>query len=224
MKTSRTHLVTREMDGATGKHSDRGCWFLLSRPACIPEPLSVPRALRLSHAGGFGPRVRASSGESHVFPQTRRAAKPFQHRSVLWLLLKNPVGCGDHRALDGHYVGDEFGGRPGAVPGTCSPEADWDSIRRPQQAVLCAVQFLEDRFKPRHDAFGQRLTPVDLSISRYSRYSAAPPACSKARASCNTRPSPKGGPKICKPTGSFPQTLPQGTEIPGTPAREPVTV
>src|SRR6266436_1670921 len=157
---------------------------------------------------GYG-RLQAD----HTYFRKREGqAKPLQHRSVLWLLLKNPVGCGDHRALHGHYMGDEFGGRPGALPGTCSPEVAWDSISRPQQAVLRAVQFLEDRFEPRHDPFGQR------------RYSAAPPACSKARANCRTRPSPKGGPKICNPTGSFPQTLPQGTEIPGTPAREPVTV
>src|SRR2546430_10524294 len=38
------------------------------------------------------------------------------------------------------------------------------------------------------------------------------------------RASPKGGPKICRPTGNWPSILPQGTEIPGTPASDPVTV
>src|SRR5882724_4155684 len=52
----------------------------------------------------------------------------------------------------------------------------------------------------------------------------APPACSKAWASCRMRDSPKAGPKSCSPTGSSPQILPHGTEIPGTPASEPVTV
>src|SRR5882762_10916038 len=55
-------------------------------------------------------------------------------------------------------------------------------------------------------------------------YRVAPPASSKACANCRTRPSPNGGPKICKPTGSFPPIFPQGTEIPGTPASDPVTV
>jgi len=32
------------------------------------------------------------------------------------------------------------------------------------------------------------------------------------------------GPKICNPTGSFPQIFPHGTDIPGRPASEPVTV
>src|SRR6266478_321490 len=107
---------------------------------------------------GYG-RLQAD----HTYFRKREGqAKPLQHRSVLWLLLKNPVGCGDHRALHGHYVGDEFGGRPAALPGTCSPEVAWDSISRPQQAVLRAVQFLEDRFEPRHDPFGEKLTPADL--------------------------------------------------------------
>src|SRR6266481_1143045 len=107
---------------------------------------------------GYG---RLQANHTH-FRKREGQAKPLQHRSVLWLLLKNPVGCGDHRALHGHYMGDEFGGRPGALPGTCSPEVAWDSISRPQQAVLRAVQFLEDRFEPRHDPFGEKLTPADL--------------------------------------------------------------
>src|SRR2546429_622085 len=36
------------------------------------------------------------------------------------------------------------------------------------------------------------------------------------------RASPKGGPKICRPTGNWPSILPQGTEIPGTPTSDPL--
>src|SRR5579859_3355691 len=52
----------------------------------------------------------------------------------------------------------------------------------------------------------------------------APPALSNAFASCKTRPSQKVWPKICKPTGNPSDVFPQGTEIPGTPASDPVTV
>ena len=72
-----------------------------------------------------------------------------------------------------------------------------------------------------------RLWMEDCAWAKYYRsftHSAAPPACSNAWASCKIRDSPKAGPKSCKPTGSFPQILPQGTEMPGTPASEPVTV
>src|SRR5216683_462266 len=62
------------------------------------------------------------------------------------------------------------------------------------------------------------------SIPAERAQTAAPPACSKAWASWRTRASPKAAPKICRPTGSFPSILPQGTEIPGTPASDPVTV
>src|SRR5207249_4171174 len=62
------------------------------------------------------------------------------------------------------------------------------------------------------------------SIHAEKAQTAAPPACSKAWASCRTRASPKAAPKICRPTGSCPLILPQGTEIPGTPASDPVTV
>src|SRR5262249_47475335 len=55
-------------------------------------------------------------------------------------------------------------------------------------------------------------------------YTDPPPACSNAWASRRMLASPKAGPKTCRPTGSFPQTFPQGTEIPGTPAKDPVTV
>src|SRR2546423_4065640 len=73
-------------------------------------------------------------------------------------------------------------------------------------------------------AFGRRGNLAHLLFTVFTTYTEAPPACSNAWANCSTRPSPNGGPKICKPTGSLPQILPQGTEIPGTPASEPVTV
>src|SRR6267154_4684973 len=72
-----------------------------------------------------------------------------------------------------------------------------------------------------------RLWIEDWAWAKYYKsftHSAAPPACSNAWASWRMRDSPNGGPKSCKPTGSFPQILPQGTEMPGTPANEPVTV
>src|ERR1700681_2553886 len=53
---------------------------------------------------------------------------------------------------------------------------------------------------------------------------AKPPAFSKARAICRTRLSLKCGPKLFMPTGRPHLVRWQGTEIPGTPASEPVTV
>jgi hypothetical protein len=62
-------------------------------------------------------------------------------------------------------VSDEFRGRPGSVPGARFPKVGWDGIRRPHQAVLRAVQFLEDGLELGHD-FGEKLTPADLETNR----------------------------------------------------------
>ena len=64
------------------------------------------------------------------------------------------------------------------------------------------------------------------NLARYDgvRYGLRVPDDSLLAMYRKTRASPKGGPKICRPTGNWPSILPQGTEIPGTPASDPVTV
>ena len=51
-----------------------------------------------------------------------------------------------------------------------------------------------------------------------------PWALSKARASWSMRASLKCGPRICIPIGNFSFVVPHGTEMPGIPAKDPVTV
>jgi len=111
---------------------------------------------------------RLHANQTHFRKREGQAKSP-QHRNVLWLFLKNPVGCRDHRAFNRHDVSDEFGGRPCTLPGTRLPHAGWDSISRPQQVVLRTIQFLEDGFEWRHDAFGEKLTLDDRKSALTAR-------------------------------------------------------
>lgn len=144
-----------------------------------------------------------------------------KNRNRLWLFSENPRGRGNYHTLYGRHVSYDLGGRPAAFPGTGVPEFERNRIGRAQQAGLRAGKLFANSSKSRHGVLAQNR----YWATGYSRaYNVAPPAASKACATCSTRPSPKGGPKICSPTGNFPQTLPHGTEIPGTPAKDPVTV
>jgi hypothetical protein len=58
-------------------------------------------------------------------------------------------------------VSDQFRSRPGSLSGARFPEVGWYGIRSPQQAVLRAVQFLEDGLELGHD-FVEKLTLADL--------------------------------------------------------------
>src|SRR5260370_7715159 len=108
----------------------------------------------------------------------------------------------------------QLAGRPPPLRRPSLPLLGRDGICRAQKLALCTRQILDDGRKGWHGS----------STHAKKSQTAAPPACSKACASCNTRASPKAVPKICNPTGSFSSILPHGTEIPGTPASDPVTV
>jgi hypothetical protein len=144
-----------------------------------------------------------------------------KNRNRLWLLSENPRGRRNYHTLYRRHVGYDRSGRPAAFPGTDVPKFRRNRIGRAQQAGLRTGKLLVNSSKSRHGVLATNRNWA----TRYSRaYNVAPPAASKACATCSTRPSPKGGPKICSPTGNFPETLPHGTEIPGTPAKDPVTV
>jgi len=163
--------------------------------------------------------------------------RTFQKGNWLRFFLRDPIGPAYDCQLYHDEMRDNFRRRPLLFSGFGRPLFGWDHVCGSEECALRVREFVDDRCKGSHrftlavgrqtgrnsDGKVKELATANRSLPRCS-YRSAPPACSNAWANCSTIDSPNAGPVICNPTGSFPQIRPQGTEIPGRPASEAVTV
>ena len=208
---------------------------------------SFPNSAKIGEHGFFFGKKFGVEGNWRLtaddprFDKEQREMKPLVHRYGLWSVADDAVGSAEDGAFDLAKMGNDFSGRPASIGRTETPKMRRNEVRSGEKTMLGTVELFNDAIKAGHGRIEASLAGARLRLrliycdrrsftgrtgpaSESGRYKEAPPDCSKAWARRRTLASPKAGPKIWRPTGRFPSILPQGTEMPGTPAREPVTV